>query len=179
MKALIVVDMQKDFVDGVLGSNAAQAIVQKVAEKVKKYEAMEDALIIYTMDTHNRYEYFNSIEGKTLPMHCEKGTAGWTIVPEVLSSKGLFYEKKSFGDLALPFIIAEAIYPQTDKAADFDSIEVCGLCTGICVINVALNMRSAYTETPIIVDKNCCACVSKESHEAALKIMKNCMIEVI
>lgn len=36
MKVLVVVDMQKDFVDGALGSSEAQAIVPNVAAKVKE-----------------------------------------------------------------------------------------------------------------------------------------------
>ena len=35
-KVLIVVDMQKDFVDGALGTKEAVAIVPKVASKVKE-----------------------------------------------------------------------------------------------------------------------------------------------
>jgi nicotinamidase-related amidase len=192
-KILIVVDMQKDFVDGVLGSAAAQAIVPKVAEKVKQYENMGDkAIIIYTQDTHDADTYFNTVEGKTLPIHCEKGKAGWEIIPEVVTKNSEFitYEKPSFGDLELPYAVIEEGFRKIDEIGSnqdidyfetegFESIEICGLCTGICVINAALNMRSMCPETKIIVDSSCCACVSKESHEAALKIMKNCMIEVI
>ena len=37
-KYLIVVDMQKDFVEGALGSKEAAAIVPAVLEKVKKFD---------------------------------------------------------------------------------------------------------------------------------------------
>ena len=39
---LIVVDMQKDFVDGALGTAEAQAIVPAVAEKIRGYIDHED-----------------------------------------------------------------------------------------------------------------------------------------
>ena len=37
-KLLIVVDMQNDFIDGSLGTKEAQAIVPKVAEKIRTYK---------------------------------------------------------------------------------------------------------------------------------------------
>ena len=39
MKVLIVVDMQKDFVDGSLGTKEAQAIVPLVAETIEQIAA--------------------------------------------------------------------------------------------------------------------------------------------
>ena len=38
MKVLVVVDMQKDFVDGALGTKEAQAIVPKVTEKIRSFD---------------------------------------------------------------------------------------------------------------------------------------------
>ena len=38
-RLLVVVDMQKDFVDGALGTKGAQAIVPAVEEKIKAYQA--------------------------------------------------------------------------------------------------------------------------------------------
>lgn len=51
MKTLIVVDMQNDFIDGSLGTKEAQAIVQKVAAKIREYQEAGDQ-IIFTRDTH-------------------------------------------------------------------------------------------------------------------------------
>ena len=51
MKALFVIDMQNDFIDGVLGSPEAQAIVPKVAEKIEQAKQDEDIVIISTLDT--------------------------------------------------------------------------------------------------------------------------------
>ena len=38
MKALIIVDMQNDFIDGALGTLEAQGIVDSVKEKIEKYK---------------------------------------------------------------------------------------------------------------------------------------------
>ena len=47
-KVLVVVDMQKDFVDGSLGTKEACAIVDGVIRKVKQF----DGKVIFTRDTH-------------------------------------------------------------------------------------------------------------------------------
>ncbi len=75
---LIVVDMQKDFIDGALGSADAVAIVPHVADCVKQsFDSGE--IVIFTRDTHQE-DYLKTQEGKKLPVpHCIKGTDGWQI----------------------------------------------------------------------------------------------------
>ena len=48
---LIVIDMQKDFIDGVLGTLEAVQIVSEVAGKIKAYQK-EERDMYFTMDTH-------------------------------------------------------------------------------------------------------------------------------
>ena len=70
---LVVVDMQKDFVDGALGSKEAAAIVENVVSKIRNH----DGDIFVTYDTHFD-NYMETSEGKKLPVpHCIKGTEGW------------------------------------------------------------------------------------------------------
>ena len=95
-KVLIVIDMQNDFITGVLGNEECRAVVPNVVEKVRN----TDADIVYTLDTH--YDnYADTQEGKKLP------------------------------------------------------------------------------EVPIKVDAACCAGVTPESHETALKAMKACQIDIV
>ena len=68
---------------------------------------------------------------------------------------------------------------QNIKDKEYDSIELIGLCTDICVISNALLIKAFLPETPVRVDGSCCAGVTPESHENALKAMKVCQIEVI
>ena len=179
MKVLVVVDMQKDFVDGALGSPEARAIVPNVAAKVKEYAEMENGLVVYTRDTHFA-NYMDTREGRYLPVpHCIFETEGWEIVPEVLNDQAAvaIFDKTSFGYSQIAEDIAYVVNGELDQ--EIDSIEVCGVCTSICVISNALILKSVFTDIPLIVDSKCCACVSKESHEAALAVMKMCQIEVI
>ena len=73
MKVLIVVDMQKDFVDGALGSAEAVAIVPAVKALIEGF----DGEVYFTRDTHFE-NYMSTEEGKHLPVpHCIKDTEGW------------------------------------------------------------------------------------------------------
>ena len=167
MKYLIVVDMQNDFISGSLGSNMAKAIVDNVVEKVKNFEGE----IIFTRDTHADC-YLDTMEGKNLPVvHCIKGTDGWQICPELLPYAENVIDKVTFGSVDLPHIIA--------KSGEIESIELCGLCTDICVISNAMLLKAAFPEVKILVDSSCCAGVTEESHNNALLAMKMTQIEII
>ena len=169
MKILIVVDMQKDFIDGSLGTKEAQNIVPSVIEKIKEYEKKGD-LIIYTKDTH--YDnYLETSEGANLPVkHCIKGTEGHDIPEDILRSHELVFEKKTFGSRELAEYLC---------GVDFDELELIGLCTDICVISNALLLKAYFPEKSISVDSSCCAGVTPVSHNEALNTMKMCQIRVV
>lgn len=172
-KILIVVDMQKDFVDGALGSNEATAIVDNVVEKIENF----DGDIIATFDTHSE-NYMDTQEGKYLPVpHCIKGTDGWKLdenVLKALDKKGYTaIEKPTFGSTALVDYIKSTYNP------DDIEIELIGLCTDICVVSNALLMKANFLETKVSVIADCCAGVTVESHNCALTTMKMCQVNVI
>lgn len=176
MKLLVVVDMQFDFVLGSLGTEEAKAIVPAVVAKVQEYQANGD-LVIFTRDTHHE-NYLETFEGKNLPVvHCVKDTEGWEIIPELqdyVTVSRTIIDKPTFGSLDL----AEIIRPMIESG-EVDAIELCGLCTDICVISNALLLRANFYETPISVDSKCCAGVSPETHNAALATMRCCQINVV
>lgn len=171
-KILVVVDMQKDFVDGALGSKEAVAIVPNVVNKIKDFEGD----IFVTYDTHFE-NYMDTNEGKNLPVpHCIKGTDGWELNEEVAKAlanrKYTPVEKITFGSVDLPGLVGKA-------AGDEEfTVELVGLCTDICVVSNALLLKANFPEMNILVDAACCAGVTVESHEAALTTMKMCQIEV-
>ena len=167
MKYLIVVDMQNDFISGSLGSDMAKAIVENVVDKVKSF----DGEIIFTRDTHADC-YLDTMEGKNLPVvHCVKDTDGWQICPELLPYVKNVIDKVTFGSVDLPNIIA--------KSGDIESIELCGLCTDICVISNAMILKASFPEVKISVDSSCCAGVTLDSHQNALSAMRMTQIEII
>jgi nicotinamidase-related amidase len=86
MKILIVVDMQNDFLTGVLGNAETEAVIPAVIKKIEHYAQMPDAAIIYTRDTHFS-DYMSTPEGQKLPVpHCIANTGGWQINPHVMDA---------------------------------------------------------------------------------------------
>lgn len=168
-KLLIVVDMQNDFIDGTLGTKEAEAIVPAVIKKIEEYQERSDE-VIFTLDTHFD-DYLETMEGKKLPVsHCIKGTPGWELQKEIGRYDGKRFEKITFGSLDCAGYAA---------AGGYESVELAGLCTDICVISNALILKAAMPSVPILVDSSCCAGVTPESHQNALEAMKMCQIDVI
>ena len=171
-KVLIVVDMQKDFIDGALGTKEATGIVDSVVEVIKSF----DGEVIYTKDTHFD-NYMETQEGKKLPVpHCIKDSEGWQLhakVQEVVKETERVFEKVTFGSKEL----ARYLEQENDKEA-IEEITLIGLCTDICVISNAMLLKAFLPEANIRVVEHACAGVTVESHNNALEAMKMCQIEV-
>ena len=164
-KTLIVVDMQNDFIDMALGTKEAVAIVPNVIEKIRQYKENGDE-IIFTRDTHFE-NYLETTEGKKLPVeHCIKGTKGWQIADGLYVEGCKIIDKPNFG------------WPNW-KNEDLQEVEIIGLCTDICVVSNALIIKAAFPDASVKVDKNCCAGVTPETHNAALKTMEMCQIDIV
>ena len=193
MKVLIVVDMQKDFVDGSLGTREAQAIVPLVAETIEQM-ADPNTVVIFTKDTHHE-NYMDTLEGKNLPVpHCIKGTAGHSIVDEVFNAyinvigtyadayevypitdiNPIKVDKPTFGSIELQNILFDI-----NDRIGIEEITLMGLCTGICVMSNAILAKATLPEVPVNVIEDCCACVTPESHKTAIEAMKLCQINII
>ena len=170
-KVLVVVDMQNDFIDGALGTKEAVAIVPGVKEKIENF----DGVVLFTRDTHETY-YLDTQEGKKLPVpHCIRGTEGWQIRSELDAlRKTEPIDKETFGSTDLAGELT-----MIDEDEGIGSITLVGLCTDICVISNALLIKASLPEVPICVDATCCAGVTPESHENALKAMEACQIRII
>ena len=167
---LIVVDMQNDFIDGALGTAEAVQIVPKVARKIKDFRGK----IIFTRDTHEE-DYMETQEGSKLPVpHCIRGTKGWEIREELEEIRtGEVIDKVTFGSKELGSMLTEM-----NEEDPIESITLIGLCTDICVISNALLIKAHLPEVRMIVDAECCAGVTPESHKNALAAMKMCQIEI-
>ncbi len=173
-KVLIVIDMQKDFIDGALGTKEAEAIVEKVIAKCKYYRSDPDGELYATRDTHQP-DYLQTQEGKNLPVeHCIQGTDGWKLHPEIerLIPADHVFNKPTFGSEEL----VKALKIRFGEEPDAVRFEVVGLCTDICVVSNALLLKAAMPEAVVAVDPECCAGVTPEKHEAALETMRSCQI---
>lgn len=171
-KFLIVVDIQKDFVDGALGTKEASEMIPNAVKKIKGFEGE----IFVTLDTHFK-DYLDTAEGRKLPVpHCIKGSDGWRLnddIAHALEDKSYtVVEKNTFGSVELPELVR--------RAADGEELEIelIGLCTDICVVSNALLLKAAFPEAAMSVDAACCAGVTPEKHEAALETMRSCQLEI-
>lgn len=167
-KLLIVIDMQKDFVTGVLGTKEAVAIVEKVIERIQTTREQGDE-IVFTRDTHGE-NYSSTQEGKNLPVpHCIKNTDGWQIIDGLYNGE-LVFDKPTFGSVAL----AEYV-----KANAFDEVELIGVCTDICVVSNAMLLKAYCPEMKVSVKEDCCAGVTKDNHQAAIQTMRSCQVMIV
>ncbi len=170
---LVVVDMQKDFVDGSLGTKEAVSVCDNVCKRIRSF----DGEIVVTYDTHTA-DYLSSAEGEKLPVvHCVMNTEGWQLDKNVAAAlEGRKYTevmKPTFGSVELPKVISGIAGDENFE------ITLIGLCTDICVVSNALLLKASFPENKICVDSSCCAGVTPESHNAALLTMKMCQIEVL
>lgn len=168
MKHFVVVDMQNDFCTGALANKDAVAIIPRLIQELGAAKA-DGASIIFTRDTHTE-DYMSTGEGKHLPVvHCVKGSVGWQVVPKLMEETDentLFIDKDHFGFDNWKEYVKEG-----------DEVTIVGTCTDICVVSNALALKAIEgVEVNVIAD--CCAGLTKESHEAALKVMECCQCNI-
>ena len=169
MKALIIIDAQEDFTRGALRNEEAIAALPKIAELIK-FARENNMIIFYTQDTHDRDTYLFRQEGKNLPIpHCIYKTKGWEVCPEVDDENFRHINKWGFGYI-----------PWSDEFYNFypDEIIMCGFCTDICVSANFQILKATFREVPITIVEDCCAGVTPELHDAALKVMKSCQANI-
>jgi len=171
-KLLLVIDYQNDFVSGSLGFEQAVSLEAPICDKIEAYLKNGDD-VIFTLDTHDQ-NYGSTQEGKKLPVpHCLKGTHGWQVygkAEKYLSEAAAVFEKPTFGSLAL----AEYL-----KDHPYDSIELCGVVSNICVISNAVLARAALPEAAIVVDSRCTASGDAALNQKALDVMAGLQVTVL
>lgn len=166
-KTLIVIDAQEDFVRGPLGTPEAIKALPVIKEAVGYAYENFSRKTIYTKDTHG-LNYLQTEEGKALPVeHCILNTPGWRICTEVLIEESQIIEKHTFG------------CTEWNNIARSDEIIICGFCTDICVMANVQIIKAYYPDLQITVIEDGCAGTSTELHEAAVKVLRSCQIEVL
>ena len=178
---LIVVDMQRDFITGALGTAEAQAITPAVAARIARAKD-EGTQVIFTLDTHED-DYMTTQEGRRLPVpHCIRGTEGWALDPQIAGqcARGMLsFEKPTFGSQRLSAYLSEQALLRGSAFGAGIAIELCGVCTDICVVSNVLLIKAALPEAELSVNPALCAGVTPQSHEAAIKTMASCQIDIL
>ncbi len=171
-KLLIVVDYQRDFVDGSLGFPGAERYDSVISEKIAAYRRNGNS-VVFTLDTHTEH-YLTTQEGKNLPVaHCIRNEEGWKLfgkTGESARSDDLFFEKDTFGSASLFDWL---------RANPFDTIELCGLVSNICVLSNAVIAKTAQPEALIIVDAAATGSFDPSLSEKTLDILEGLQVTVL
>jgi len=181
-RLLIVVDYQNDFVDGALGFEGAELLEEPILEKIAAYREAGDP-IWFTFDTHHP-DYLDTQEGRKLPVpHCLEGTPGWALYGKVADAQmdaDEVFLKPTFGSVDLCERLAKAQRVAMGlRTQPFESIELVGLVSSMCVLSNAVIARSACPDVPIIIDAACTAAPDPVMNEKALDVLENLQIQVI
>lgn len=176
-KLLVVVDYQKDFVNGSLGFKKAETLEKGIHAKVIEYLEKGDK-VLFTYDTHEE-DYLKTREGVNLPVvHCVDGSDGHGLYGSLKDFEGdsrvMFLKKKSFGISPLGM---EEIKEKVGE--NVESIELVGVVTNICVISNAVAFQAQYINSDVIVDGSLCASFDDNMHEKALDVLEGLQIKVI
>lgn len=182
MKLLVVVDYQKDFVDGALGFPGAEKLDAGIAAKIRLYSQCGD-FIVQTMDTHGA-DYLTTREGKHLPVkHCLAGTDGWETYGETDKAIAEVENCPRFRR------INKATFPvhprdMMDLLAwigdnEITQIEFVGLVSNICVISNLCVFQGAFPLAQAVVSPDLIASFDPKAHEAVLEVMRTLQVELL
>lgn len=184
--ALVVVDMQYDFIDGSLAcQNVDKAIsgtlrfieMQTKGQGGEDHEILDTFPILFTRDHHPADHSSFKENGGIWPPHCVAGTRGGEIHEELL-----------------PYVQEELVFDKgcdrnTEQYSGFDGMNnagqslgeilelldttdvlVCGIATEYCVRNTCEDLLKAGFKVHLL--KDCVGYVSHEDHLKAIKEMR-------
>lgn len=170
-RLLVVVDYQKDFINGSLGFDGAELIEDNIVNLIKEFEKNNDD-IVFTFDEHDD-DYLNTVEGKNLPIvHCIKNTEGYELSDKLkpLVKKYPTFSKPAFGSFAFGEYI---------KDRNYDEIYLCGLVSDICVFSNAIIAKSASNpKTEIYVCKDATSSNDLNMQEKSFEMLRHLHINV-
>lgn len=155
--ALVVVDMQHDFVDpsGALHVRGGPDIVEPIAELITRTLADGD-LVVYTQDWHPPRTPHFAVDGGLWPVHCVMDTPGAAMVdripvdgPVIRKGSGPEDGYSAFSVLHLPSgEVRETELGDLMDAAGITELTVVGLAGDWCVKSTALDgVALGYTVT--------------------------------
>ncbi len=173
--AIIVVDVQNDFVEGgALAVNGGRALVPKINDFVRR--AGKDAVVIFTMDWHPANHAQFKVNDGIWPVHCVLGTPGAELVSELEIPAGAE-------------IVRKGTQPERDGYSGFEGenkngqtlqeiletrgvrrVYVCGIATDHCVRATALDAVKAGYE--VHVRSDLVAGVKQKDSEVAIEEMR-------
>jgi nicotinamidase-related amidase len=185
--ALVVVDMQYDFIDGSLAcQNADNAISQTLkfidkhtkGQRGEEHEILDTFPILFTRDYHPADHSSFAEQGGTWPTHCVAGTHGAEIheslVPyvceELTFDKGCDKSSEQYSGFEGQNN-AEQSLGEILEMLDTTDVYVCGIATEYCVRNTCEDLKKAGYKVHLLSD--CLGYVDENGHRQALQEMSD------
>lgn len=175
-EALIVVDMQRDFMPGgTLPVPDGDKIISKCNEYIKNFKK-RGALIVATRDWHPKNHISFKAQGGPWPRHCVQDTPGAEFVVElpqdaVIISKATEPDKEAYSGFE-GTNLAEILREKGVK-----SVYVCGVATEYCVKATALDAVKNGFETYLLLDA--VKGIKPEDEELALKELEKAGVKLL
>lgn len=165
--ALLVIDMLNDFVreGAALEVPDARKVIPAVKREIER-ACRKSIPVIYVCDSHEK----DDVEFRRFgwPAHAVKGTQGAEVVGEIKPEKGdIIVKKGTYSGFYKSRLEHEL------KRLGVKKLRLTGCVTHICVMFTASDAVLRGYAVEIVSDG--VAGLSKEDHEAALRIMKNVM----
>ncbi len=184
-KALVVVDMLYDFIDGSLAcQNADNAIVNTLkfidihtkGQGGEDYEILDTFPILFIRDHHPADHSSFKEQGGIWPSHCVAGTHGGEIhealkpyaSEELTFDKGCNKAIEQYSGFE-GVNSAEQSLGEILELLDTTDVYVCGIATEYCVRNTAEDLQKAGFKVHLLSD--CLAYVDENGHRQALEEM--------
>ncbi len=146
-KALVIVDVQRDFVEGgALAVTGGTAVARKVTALLRAPEAAAYDLVVASRDWHDAGSD-NGGHFEDWPVHCVAGTPGADYAPDLDTSRVEVHVRKGQGRPAYSAFdgateTGEALLDVLRRKA-IRVVDVCGLATDHCVRATALHAAAA------------------------------------
>ena len=158
--ALIIVDMQNDFVrdNGSLFVANAKGTINNIKSLVER-SRLKNVKIVYTQDTH----YDGDKEWEFWPVHCKKGTIGWEIIDEL---------KPNDDDLVIQKNRYDGFYETPlehylSHVWDIENLIITGTVSNICVAHTAASAGLRWYK--LVIPSNGISSLTDFDHQMTLR----------
>lgn len=183
--ALVIVDMQYDFIDGSLACQNADNAVKETLKYIdsqtkgqggEDHEILDTFPILFTRDPHPADHSSFTEFGGTWPSHCVAGTRGGEIhealLPyvneELTFDKGCDRTVEQYSGFEGMNSAGQSL-GEILELLDTTDVYVCGIATEFCVRNTCEDLLKAGFKVHLL--KDCIAYVDHDGHLKALKEM--------
>ncbi|ACS90721.1 nicotinamidase [Thermococcus sibiricus] len=176
MEALVIVDMQRDFMPGgALPVPEGDKIIPTIEELIKQFKR-KDALIVATRDWHPHNHISFRERGGPWPKHCVQNTNGAEIVVKlpddvIIISKADEPDKEAYSGFE-GTNLAEIL-----KEKGVKKVYICGVATEYCVRATALDALKHDFEVYLV--KNAVKGIRPEDEEKVLRELKEKGVEIV